>query len=77
MKYLERWAVTRQAGFLMIFLLNAFRAFVAVMFIQVLYQLSQRNFQFQVGLLQIGLALIISLAIWFGSEFLYNKKAGK
>lgn len=77
MKYLERWAATRKAGFLMIFLLNAFRAFIVIMFVQVLYQLSQRNLSFQIGWLQIGLALLISLIIWFVSEFFYQKKAGK
>lgn len=77
MKILERWAVTRKSGFLIVFLINAFRAFLAIMFVQVLYQLSQRNLQFKIGFWQIGLALLISLAVWFGIEFFYRRKVGK
>lgn len=77
MKILERWAVTRKSGFLIVFLINAFRAFLAIMFVQVLYQLSQRNLQFKIGFWQIGLALLISLAVWFGIELFYRRKVGK
>ena len=74
---MERWAVTRKAGFLMVFLINAFRAFIVIMFVQVLYQMALRDLQFTIGFWQIGLALLVSLIIWFTSEFFYQRKAGE
>lgn len=72
MTYFDRWAVTRQAGFLMVFLLNAFRAFIVVIFVQTLYQMKVRNLEFQLNVYQIVIALAISLLIWFGNEFFYQ-----
>lgn len=71
--YLERWAVKRKAGFFYNFAMISFRAFIALVFIQICVMMYNRNLDFKVQPVLIGIAVGFGLIYWFAHEFFYHR----
>ncbi len=74
--YWERWAITRQSGWITHMIRSGIRFFILLLFLQVCYQLAVQNYSFQFQWLFVPAALGLSLLSWLIQEYLYKLKAG-